>query len=156
MSERKQGASIKPEDVKVGDAIGVTLVKKSITKTFTGEVGEIKSVAHDSEYRIIYCIDDETLWSSYWSNWETEIVLLKPAPEPHALENSEVGDYFEIKNEVKFGHPNINRYTKVRDDVWFVEQASCDGKVNQFCRINDSLTKAVFDQHKCKLVKLER
>lgn len=152
MSERKQGASINPEDVKVGDKIAVTLIKKSIVKTFTGEVGALETIPWADDYLIIRCLDDETLWSHYWSNWGTDIVLLKAAPEPHTLDDAEVGDTFDITLYSREWH-----YTKIRDDFWVFEVTDTGSdSLKSVERITDEKARKHFDSYDCKLVKFER
>jgi hypothetical protein len=151
LSERKQGASIKPEDVKVGDKIGVTLVKKSITKTFTGEVDSIKTDPYDNEYRIIYTTG-EALWSHFWVEYKTDIVLLKAAPEPHALDDAEVGDTFDISLYSREWH-----YTKIRDGFWVFEITDTGSdNLKSVERISEEKARRHFENYDTKLVKLER
>lgn len=150
---RTEGRRIAPKDVKVGDTI-LTTYTTTAGNTFTRQGTVDAMVRLLSGFAL--SSNGQDLYNDNWVQIADgpTVKLVKAAPEPHAVEKAKIGDYFEVQRDIEFRAPDSNRYTKVREDVWFVEQITCDGKVNQFCRTNDSLTKAVFDQNKCKLVSI--
>lgn len=152
VNKRVEGQEIRPEDVKMGDTVKSTYTTMDgITMTRQGVVERMRELTGGG---FVMYTGKESVYHDNWIYFEGRISLelVKAAPEPHPLAKAKIGDYFEVQRDIKYLTSGSNRYTKVREDVWFVEQIMCDGKVNQFCRTNDSVTKAIFDQRKCKLV----